>query len=230
MKSLKDGYRWQLWLMIAINALFLWGVVQSQEITTTGLAGIMKDAQQILPVGFAVVVATVLNGILSAEIKARLVFFRWTHALPGHRAFTFYANSDNRIDVSKLRALVGDFPADPAEQNRTWYRLYKSVDSDPSVQQVHRDFLLTRDCTGLAALLLIFFGAIAGYTVHPYTVALTYVGLLALQFIACRQAAFTYGARMVTTVLALKSAVAPREKAPARAKAANPDAPEKTER
>src|SRR4051794_13792702 len=84
-ESLKDQYRWQLWLIVAVNTLFLYGVVQANAIKVEGLRGIFTDAQNLLPVGVALIVATVLNGLLSADAKPRVVFLRWRHALPGHR-------------------------------------------------------------------------------------------------------------------------------------------------
>src|ERR1700757_3287650 len=99
-KSLKDQNRWQLWLIVAANTLFLYGVVQANAIKVDGLRAIFTDAQNLLPVGVALIVATVLNGLLSADAKARVVFLRWRHALPGHRAFSVHAACDPRIDVA----------------------------------------------------------------------------------------------------------------------------------
>ena len=85
-KSLKEQNRWQLWILVAVNSLFLYGLVQGNAIRVDGLRAAFKDAQNLIPVGAALVIATVLNGLVSADIKARLVFLRWNHALPGHRA------------------------------------------------------------------------------------------------------------------------------------------------
>jgi hypothetical protein len=35
-----------------------------------------------IPVGFAFIIATVADGLLSADMKDRLVFLKWKHALP----------------------------------------------------------------------------------------------------------------------------------------------------
>ena len=154
-KSLKDQNRWQLWIIVAVNTLFLYGVVQANAIKVDGLRGIFTDAQNLLPVGVALVVATVLTGLLSSEAKARLVFLRWHHALPGHRAFSVHAVRDPRIDVAALEKIHGAaFPVDPVEQNRAWYRIYKTMENDAAVRQVHRDFLLLRDYTGLCAVFI----------------------------------------------------------------------------
>lgn len=202
-KSLKEQNRWQLWLVIAANALFLYGVIQANAVFTSGFDGLLKDAARLAPMGFAVVIATALNGVLPTDAKERLVFLRWNHALPGHRAFSEYAMKDPRIDVERLRKILGEFPVDPVEQNRFWYRAcYKNVETVPAVMQVHKDFLLMRDYTGLAALFVIFFGAAAFYEVSSLMTTLVYLGLLLIQFLIVRHSACTYGIRMVKTVLA----------------------------
>ena len=160
--------------------------------------------------GVAVLIATVLNGLLSADTKARLVFLRWRNVLPGHRAFSEYAASDPRVDPVVLRKTVGGaFPVDPVDQNRAWYKLFKTVEKKPAVDQVHRDFLLLRDYTALSVLFLIFYGAVGLYAISSLKVFGLYLVLLILQYIVVRQAASNYGVRFVTTVLAQKAAANP---------------------
>jgi hypothetical protein len=162
-KSLKEQNRWQIWLIIAVNSLFLYGVVEANAIEIDGIRSIFTDASKLVPFGLAVVVATVLNGLLPASAKARLVFLKWRNPLPGHRAFSRCMSADPRIDPAAVqRAIGGPLPVDAVEQNQVWYRLYKKVENDPAISQVHRDFLLTRDYTALAVLFLIFYGG-AGY-------------------------------------------------------------------
>jgi hypothetical protein len=202
-KSLKEQNRWQIWLIIALNSLFLYGVVEANAIEIDGIRSIFTDASKLVPFGLAVVVATVLNGLLWANAKARLVFLRWQHTLPGHRAFTRYITADPRIDpVAVQRAIGGPLPVDPVEQNRVWYRLYKTVENDPAITQVHRDFLLTRDYTALAVLFLVFYGGAGYYSIPSPKIATIYAVLLLIQCVVVRQAAFHYGIRFVTSVLA----------------------------
>lgn len=218
-KSLKEQNRWQLWIIVAANSLFLYGVVQANAIRVDGLHAVFTGAQNLLPVGVALVVATVLNGLLSAETKARLVFLRWHHALPGHRAFSEHAARDPRIDLPVLEKLHGAaLPADPLEQNRAWYRIYKTMENDPAVRQVHRDFLLLRDYAGLCAVFIVFYGAAGLYTIPSTKIGLIYLLVLALQFVLVRQAAANYGIRLVTTVLARRAA----KEAPKTPKATKP--------
>src|SRR5258708_4490553 len=85
-----------------------------------------------------------------------------------------------RLEVSfgvlaKLKKASGNkLPSDPAEHNRIWYRFYKSVEDNPAVTQVHRDFLLTRDYAGLAALFLVIFGPAVIAQISSWRVSLTY--------------------------------------------------------
>lgn len=46
-KSQKDQYRWQLWIIVAVNTLFLYGVVQTNAIKVEGLRAIFTDAQNL---------------------------------------------------------------------------------------------------------------------------------------------------------------------------------------
>jgi hypothetical protein len=187
-RTLKDQNRWQLWLVIAANTLFLYGVIQANAIELSGIKGVFTDTRNLLSVGFAVLIATVISGFLSADMKARIVFLRWNDALPGHRAFTVYAPRDSRIDLAALTASHGPLPVLPKDQNRLWYRIFKTVDEQPHISQL----LLCLVIYGVSALVLIPSGR----------VCLFYLALLAAQLAVVRQAAFHYGVRLVTNTLA----------------------------
>lgn len=206
-KSLKDQNRWQLWLTIAANALVFYAIAQSEVFATSGLKGLVTEATNLLPVSLAIVITSVANGLLSANMKARLVFLRWKDALPGHRAFSKHAKSDPRIDVDRLKKSLGNkFPTDPEGENRAWYRIFKEVEVDPAVQHIHREFLFTRDYAGFAILFFITFGIVSLFMVPSWKVSLVYCLLLMLQFVVVRHAAATYGTRFVCTVLARNAA------------------------
>lgn len=139
-------------------------------------------------------------------MKARIVFMKWRHPLPGAEAFTRHALSDDRIDLPSLQKEVGQFPTDPREQSALWYKLYRSMRNDPAVAQVHREFLFTRDYACIALMLVVFLGLIGLHEITSRSVALTYWTLLLVQFALVSQSARVHGRRFVTTVLALKSA------------------------
>jgi hypothetical protein len=205
-KSIKDQNRWQLWLAIVANVTAFYVLMQWDDITASGIKVLISRAGNILPVALAVVVTTVINGLLSSEAKARIVFLRWKDALPGHRAFTEHAPKDTRIDLQRLTKACGNkLPTDPADQNRTWYRLYKSVEKHPSVEQVQRDYLLMRDYAAFSAICIVVFGVAAFVALPSAQVSLLYIALLVVQFLLARQAAMNYGNRFVTTVMAEKA-------------------------
>jgi hypothetical protein len=160
----------------------------------------------VLPAGFLVVAVVVINAIFSPTAKARLVFLRWKHPLPGSRAFSKLAKTDTRIDLDKLRAKIGVFPKAPARQNAVWYSLYKSIENDPAVSQVHKIYLLTRDYAVFAALFIPILGGLALVQFPTFTIALSYAGSLIVQFVLVVRAARTHGFRFVTTVRARASA------------------------
>lgn len=207
-KSLKEQNRSLLWIIIALNALFFYGVVQANAIRIDNLHTFFSNPEKLVPVGVAALIATVLNGLISPDMKARLVFLRWKHALPGHRAFSEYAATDARIAPTALRKVAGKaLPVDPLEQNRIWYKLYKTVENEPAVDQVHRDYLLLRDYTAFSVLFLAFYGTGGLYAMSSLKTFGLYLVLLTAQYLIARQGASNYGVRFVTTVLAQAAAL-----------------------
>ena len=170
------------------------------------LSFVLPKWHVLLPAAFLVVAVGVINAFFSATAKARLIFLRWEHPLPGSRAFSELAKTDTRIDLDKLRATVGVFPKAPARQNSVWYSLYKSIENDPAVSQVHKSYLLTRDYAVFAALFIPILGGLSFVQFPTSTMALSYTGFLIVQFVLVVRAARTHGYRFVTTVLARKSA------------------------
>lgn len=121
-------------MVVAANAMVFYAIQQANELRLDGLPALLKQASSLLPIGFADLVATVLNTLPSADFKATLVYWRWRNALPGHRAFSRHASQDTRINLERLRkTFKGAFPEAPAEQNAAWYKLYKSVRNDVMV-------------------------------------------------------------------------------------------------
>lgn len=138
-QKLKDQNRWQLWLIIAANAVVFYGACQWETFQISGPKAAVAGAANLLPVGFAIVVTTVANGLLSSPMKDRLVFLRWHEALPGQRAFSVHAKADPRIDFTRLQRACGNkIPNEPKDQNSLWYRFYLERQDVPAVQQVHR--------------------------------------------------------------------------------------------
>jgi hypothetical protein len=202
-RTLKDQNLWKLWAIVATNIVFLYGATQANKLTVNGIRSLFTDPHSVVSVGIAVFIVTVLNGVLSPDTKARLVFMKWRYPLPGHRAFSKYARADTRIDIQSLERMHGAaLPVDPGEQNRLWYRILKTIENRPTVMQAHRDFLLLRDYAGLSFLFFLLYGPVSLCVVASLKIAGGYILLLLVQYVIARQAASNYGIRLVTTVLA----------------------------
>lgn len=85
-------------------------------VTYIGLDGVsgaiqwvQSNWESLSAVGLGVVVTTVVSNLISPQLKAVLVFWRWPNPLPGHRAFSRYLGKDPRIDPHRLQDKVGDF-------------------------------------------------------------------------------------------------------------------------
>ena len=202
-KPLKSlNVKW-LGAVLAIDILVLvafaigWADVTSWKVeklvTRAGLATLMPVA------------ALLLAALIPANWKATLIYWRIKDTLPGHRAFSKHAPSDPRIDLEGLRRNVGAFPSEPREQNTVWYKLYKKVASDASVEDGHKGYLLFRDLAAISLLLTV----VAPVGVHllegGLRSALLLGALMLGQYLLAAIAARNSGIRFVTNVLAIHS-------------------------
>ena len=206
LEYLKDSYQRRLNTVLTINVALFWvAIVSHSDISTLpdlfrslsvkdGIAGLLTP-----------IVAFILDGLLSADAKARIVFFRVLHPLPGSRAFSVHLYKEPRADPRRLTQKWGPFPNNPTEQNRLWYRIYITVGNYICVQEAHRAWLFSRDLTAYSALFLFLFGPVALLSDTQWTVVSWYLLILAVQFLATMTAARTYGVRFVRTVLAVAS-------------------------
>jgi len=166
---------------------------------------IQSNWESLSAVGIGVVVTTVVSNLISPQLKAVLVFWRWPNPLPGHRAFTRYLRKDPRIDAHRLQEKIGDFPSDPSDQNRLWYRIYRTHESEPSVMGAHKDFLLTRDITWLSFAMFVLFGLGSAFIGETTLQTAWYPAFLAIQYAVASIAAKRNGIRLVLNVLAIES-------------------------
>jgi hypothetical protein len=66
-KSLKEGNRIYVGLIVVVNTLLLYAVAQESTVSISGIKALLTESTNLLPVGFALIVTTVANGLLSAE-------------------------------------------------------------------------------------------------------------------------------------------------------------------
>lgn len=154
-------------------------------------------------IALAPVTVSLLTSLLPPDIKATLVFWRIHDVLPGHRAFSFYAPRDPRIDLVALENNVGQFPSLPREQNALWYRLFKRVEKETSVFTAHRQYLLFRDLASISLLLSFMIPCLLyGLGISVDLIGLCFA-LFFAQYVVCMIAGTNHGVRFVTNVLAL---------------------------
>jgi hypothetical protein len=169
-----------------------------QELAPTTVAVLRTSLTLLLPIP-----ALILSSLLTADHKAILVFWRFKNPLPGSRAFSVHAQADHRVDLVRLREQMGGFPADEREQNAKWYSLYKQVDSDPSVVDSHKNYLLFRDIAAMSLLLV----PVLPVAMHFAGVDATRILISAAwffgQYLVTAFAARSTGIRLVQNVLAV---------------------------
>jgi hypothetical protein len=203
-RSLKAQNAGWLWSVAVLDVILLF-LIQG------GSASVSRPWQVAQELGLrgaataaAPVIVLILTGILPAEVKAMLVYWRVRDVLPSHRAFTLHAVRDSRIDLATLRKNVGEFPTAPRDQSSRWYQLYKAVGTDVIVSNSHRHFLLFRDLAALSFVLIFAAPAVLWFIDRPLVspAALIFGAQYLLSAIAARHE----GVRLVNNVLALHSA------------------------
>ena len=219
-KLLKDENRKALYAALALNVAVFLAAVQSDAILGGDLLPLVRSAIASLPAVVSLILITIVNGLISADMKARLVFLRWDNPLPGSQAFSRYGPADPRVNFAEIKRLYGPLPTDPVEQNRLWYKMSLSVEGNARVKHAHREFLLARDYAPMALMLLIGLGAAGFFTIPSTGTAVIYAGLLLIQFAATIIAGQNYGRRFVTSVLAIKAGAPEAVKPPRKAVAA----------
>jgi hypothetical protein len=183
-----------------IIVLFFVAPELTDRITLTKLAVMRALGITVLPVG-----VLLLTGLLSANVKAMLVFWKMANPLPGSEAFTKYCGTDTRIDLAALKKNVGTLPTDAAEQNAKWYKLYRMVADDVAVVESHKRFLMYRDMAAMSLPLIVLVPLglrIAGAGGLAEWIA---VCVFLLQYLASALGARHNGVRFVCTVLAIHS-------------------------
>lgn len=191
---------------MALNLTFFYGFIRGADLIAGDLSSLFHQPLDALPAVVGLAMVGIINAQLPVSAKFRVVFMRWKNPLPGSKAFSHFANIDERIDKRYLEKAFGPFPIEPAEQNALWYRLYKSIDREPAVLHAHKSFLFARDYTCLALLMLVFLGFPGFFQISELKFAIIYFAILLIQFILAGQAARNHAKRLVTTVLAIKSA------------------------
>lgn len=209
-KTLKDQNRLGLIIVVMANVVALYAIAAANSFVDANWVEAGKSLGRIIPAGLIVVLIGVLNAQLDATTKARIVFLRWSHPLPGSCAFTKHGPKDARVDMDSLKTRLGEFPVEPDKQNAIWYRLYREIANKPPIVHANREYLFTRDYHVLALGMLIAFGTASMWAIEEPVTRAAYIGGLLLQAILTAQAARNHGCRLVCTVLAMSAPLVPQ--------------------
>lgn len=205
--SLKDMNRPALGLVLLAN-ISIYMTALSGRLAVDAWIETLTNIQELVPMLGISILAGIINAQIGHVNKARLVFWRWSHPLPGSRAFTEYARTDPRVNQDALVRCQVPLPTAPEEQNALWYKWYRECHTEASIRQVHREYLFSRDYTGFSFILLLGLSPVAFWQVPSIGVAITYAAVLLLQYLVIRRAARNHGERFITSVLACKTAAA----------------------
>jgi hypothetical protein len=200
-----------LWSFVSVNVAVFLSLVVTRHFDRASIAGswahvTAKNGIVAVSIPLATII---MSGLLNDINKARLVFWRWRHPLPGTRAFSELIWTDSRIDVPALKKSIGKFPRAPQEQNALWYRLYRKHKMTRSVWESHKVYLLARDMSTIAALAALLFSVGAASARIDLWATLIYSMLLTAQYVFIAKAAHNYGNRFVLNVICEESSSLP---------------------
>lgn len=153
--------------------------------------------------GILILLIIVLSGVVSNKVKERVVFWRLEDRLPGCRAFSQYAKEDSRIDLKVLKAKFGKIPTSPSEQNKHWYKIFKTL-NDKSIDSTHKDSLLCRELSVMT--LEMFLLTIPIFLLYGAVIGFSYFVFIVVEYLMVRYCAKNSAERLVVNTLALASA------------------------
>lgn len=202
--SIKARYRTRLQAFVALMALLVFAAFSGSDVVRAVQARQWSDLVDLKHMlSLALPLATlILDGFVSPDFKAVLVYWKWRNVLPAHEAYTVHGRMDPRVDMASLAEAHGPLPTDLAEQNRHWYKLSKAMESRASVDEAHYAWLITRDLTSLSFALLVASAVLAAFFRVGGWEWVVLVSAQGLIYIALSQVAKNKGIRFVTTVLA----------------------------
>ena len=211
-KSLKEQNAWLIraamiahataFLVVALEPAKLIKARSVQLVTKLEAMAVPGSAS----LGLIVIASLILLGLIPPNWRDRLIHLRWHHPLPGSRAFTVVGPTSAHVDMIALESKLGSLPADPATQNRLFYRIYKPLRDDISVCDPHRRYLAARDIGTITALLIVPLPILAFVINGNAGRSAVYGACLLSAYVLCAVSAKNYGWRMVQHVLAVTAA------------------------
>ena len=106
---LKGSYKWQLRTVTVVNVAVFWSVVISGA-DFSAISDLLSSVSiNDGIVGLIAPIATfILDGLLSADAKARITYWRYNHPLPGSRAFSEHLDKEAPCGSGQARSTMGN--------------------------------------------------------------------------------------------------------------------------
>lgn len=203
-KTLKEQNAKLIWTFFSFNALFFYALAITPIINFEEFDWQEFLAGRVIWLLSIPLVLFIINGLISSDQKAVIIFWRIKNPLPACKAFSDYAKKDDRVDFNRLKSTYSPLPETAKEQNSLWYKIYKSFQEDPVVKKSHKDFLLGRDLTAIALLFLIV-GGVAGIILITGSIKWWYLIFALVQYFILAVVTQNHGKRLVCNVLALET-------------------------
>jgi hypothetical protein len=202
LKKQNAPYLWTFFIFNAVVFLLLFFVTYFETIINDYKAMLTLRSSGIL---IAPLILFIICGLLSANQKAVIVFWRFKNPLPGSRAFTVYGLKDSRIDMVQITNTYNPLPSTPESQNALWYKLFKKNEKNIIIQKSHKDFLLARDLVAICFLYIIC-AALPMLFLGKWPLNLYYFSFLVVEYLILVRVAQNHGRSFVCNVLAIESA------------------------
>lgn len=189
---------------ITFNIAMFLTLLNTGSIDTQSIQGYYKKLSLKDGVFFSILILLIiiLSGMVSNKVKEMMVFWRLEDRLPGCRAFSQYAKEDSRIDLKVLKSKFGKIPTSPSEQNKYWYKIFKTL-NDKSINSTHKDSLLCRELSVMT--IEMFLLTIPIFWFYGFIVSSLYFVFLLLEYLMVRYCAKNSAERLVVNTLALAS-------------------------
>lgn len=206
-KSLKEQNERSYWLFAVANIAILISLVVCSSIDLQHMTAVTKKitSKDGIWISLFPILGIILNGLLPSDIKAMIVYTRFKHALPGHRAFSKLGKADSRIRLERIAKKYVKLPRNPIDQNKLWYDIYKKHQDKPVIRDSHKKFLLMRDIASLS--FIIWLGYVIVFVIF-FTTKIEFISYLifgTIQFLVTMISARNYGNRFTCNVLAEES-------------------------
>jgi hypothetical protein len=211
-KTLKEQNAWLIRAAM-IGHMAAFGLIAGQPLRLMrldgpSLAGRLEAlaAPGTAALGLIVIASLILLGAINPDWRDRLVLWRWHNPLPGCRAFTQIGPKCSHVDMDRLAGEFGPLPTNSEEQNRLFYKIYRTHRDEVGVLDAHGRYLAARDISTITALLMLVLPWLAWWSSGNEGHAIIYGLALLAVYGFCALAAQNYSLRMVQHVLALASA------------------------